>query len=553
AGRTRLVRVDLRDGQITPLYDPERLNQIAFPTVSRDGRTIIASRVSDTLGRDLIAVDVATGLVKRVEETDDPAMELHARFSLDGDWLLYASDRTGIFDLYARRWPDGPTYRATRVVTGALSPALSPDGRTLAMSVITSDGFDLADTPFNPAALLPLPPAADPPAPLRATLSDAPLPTPSRPYAPSETLWPVGWTPSFAFSSATESASVLGVEVDAGDPIGRHYFLAAFETQPEEESLSAALTWVYRRFVPTFVLNLTHSTRTRENGALWGAARTPWRERVTVGSASVSLPFSQAARGASASLSYTLAFTRPAENEDPTYDPLDPAPRLPDPSRNGVLSLSLGYSDVESHNYNAVSLEEGRSISLSLRLRHPVLASELTTAEIFWGWSEYFRPWLRHVLALRLNGAFGRGEVGRRAFFSLAAPPDDRNLLLDALDDIRFGNGALRGYPTGTVFGDRFVLASLEYRLPLFDISSGFSTLPLFLQRLKLAVFSDWAQADFKPLDWEPSAFHRSIGAEIVTEATIAWKKAVSARVGYAHGLDDDGEGQTYLFLGGWF
>ena len=47
-------------------------------------------------------------------------------------------------------------------------------------------------------------------------MSDAPfytpLPLPDRPYSPFDTLWPVGWSPAFSFSSADESATTLGLD-----------------------------------------------------------------------------------------------------------------------------------------------------------------------------------------------------------------------------------------------------------------------------------------------------------------------------------------------------
>lgn len=546
-GRTRLVRVDLTDGAVTPLLDPGELNQVAFPTVSRDGRHVVVSRVSQREGRDLVALDLATGAVQPL--TRDEALELHPTFSHDGRWLLYASDRAGVFDIYARAWPDGPTRRATRVVTGALDPALSPDGRTLTFRLITADGYDLAEADFDPEALLPVPPPADEP-PIRAAASAAPLP--DRDYDPLETLWPVAWSPAFSFSSAEDTASRLGIELEASDAASHHIFIGSFAGIPEEDAISVSLNYAYRRLTPNFNLGFNHTTRTREQGAFFGSAPQPFRERVTRASTSLGFPFSRSGHGASFGVGYGLDLFSPAENPDPVHEPRDASPRMPgEDTFAGSLTLSARYSHTDSY-VNAISTEQGRSVGVTARVRHPNLGGEVETAEIFFDYAEFVPLWWRHVLALRLTTAFGRGPSDRRVLFSLSGP-QERNVLIDALDGIIFGNNMLRGYPSGTEVGDRYVLVTAEYRLPLLDFFGGPSSVPLFLRRLKLALFTDWGQANEGPLDPNPLAYSKSVGAELITESTLGWRLPVSVRTGVAQGFDDAGELQIYFFLGSWF
>lgn len=548
-GRARLVRVDLADGAVTVLHDPGGVDQMALPVVAPDGRTVVAVRISETHGRDLVAVDAETGAVRPI--TADAALELHPRFTPDGRWLLYASDRTGVFDLYARRWPDGPTRRVTRTVGGALEGAVSPDGSLLVASVITPDGFDLGARSFATEALLPAG-DAEPVAPPRPPVPDRPLP--DRPYDPFETLWPVAWAPAFAFSSAEDSASRVGLSVEASDAAGHHVILGDFATQPAEESLEAAVAYGFRRLTPAFGLSLAHRTRTLEGGARFGDARHDHRERLTRVSGSVSLPFSRIGHGASAAARFSYVRADPAENPDPVFDPLDPAPAIPTSRESTDLTVSLRYGNAEAWN-DAISAEEGFQLAATMRLRDRRLGGEADTVELFADYQQFFPLWARHVLALRLNGALGRGDVGRGVFFALGGVPEPRNILLDVLDGVVFGTTFLRGYPSATVEGDRFVLAKLEYRLPLADIYRGPSTVPLFFRRLKLALFTDWGQATRAPdpLRWTPDAFSRSVGVELVSESTLGWRLPVNVRLGWAEGLDEGGETQVYAFLGSWF
>lgn len=546
AGRTRLVRIDTADGRISVLHDPGGLDQVGFPAISPDGSQVVATRVSQRHGRDLIVVEVATGEVKAL--TRDEALELHARYSPDGAWIVYASDRTGIFDIYARSVIDGSERRLTHEITGGLDPVVSPDGRRLVYQVITADGADLFELPFEPPAS-----AADPPPGLperpRADVGDAPLP--ARAYAATETLWPVAWSPAFSFSSATDAASQLGVELEASDAAGHHFVLANVTTVPEVQALTTSLAYSLSLFRPSIGLNLSHGTQVRANGALHGSLPQPWRETVTSFGGNLSLGFGRAARSASAGLGYAYTTFRGARNVDAVHDPFDQAPFAPPNTDRGSLALTTRYGDTDSTPY-AISTEEGRSFGLTLRIRHPYLAGEVETAEIFFDYEEFIDLWWRHALALRVITAFGRGDSGGRILYALGAP-QERNVFLDALDEIFLGSTFLRGYPAGTVQGDRYALFTAEYRMPVADVFSGFSTVPAFFRRLKLALFTEWGQADTKPLEIEPSAFKKAVGAELLSEATVGWRLAMDVRLGYAIGLDDEGEGQWYFFLGNWF
>lgn len=544
AGRTRLVELDLATGALTVLHDPADLNQVGFPVYTPDGRGVVFTRISQRHGRDLVVVDRASGAVRGL--TADAAMELQPRFSPDGRWLVYASDRDGIFNLYAQAWPAGPTRRLTRVVTGALDPEVTPDGRHVVFRMLGAGGSDLHRAPFLPG---PSPAPSTEPDLRRADTSAAPLA--NRAYAASETLWPVAWSPSFTFSNIQEAATQLGVDFEASDGAGLHLVAASVQTMPEVDALALSGTYFYTGLRPGLSVNASHNTRAQANRALHGSLPQPWRERVTSVGAGVGLPFSRAGRSGSAALRYSYTVFDPAENPEPVHDPLDESPRIPTGEDRGSLSLSVRFGDVDATPF-AISTEAGRVFGTTVRVRHPKLGGELETAELFIDYTEYIDLWWRHALAIRLVTAFGRTAQRDRVFYALGAP-QERPVFLDALDQIFFGGTILRGYPAGTVRGDRYALLTAEYRLPVFDLFRGFDSAPLFFRRMKLAVFTDWGQADTSPLAPEPGAFKKGVGAELLSDAVIAWRRNMSVRIGYAYGINAGGEHQTYFFVGQWF
>lgn len=547
AGRTRLVRLELATGALSVLYDPGGLDQVGFPHISPDGQTVIATRLSQRRGRDLIAIDAATGATRPL--TDDGALELHPRFSPDGAWVIFASDRTGIFDLYALNVATGARHRLTRTLGGALDPAVSPDGRRLVFQAITAGGYDLAEIPFQPTPGLAMGATTRRPPPPRPLSAASPLP--DRPYDFTETFWPVAWTPSFSFSDIAQVGSQVGLSATASDAAALHILTADLATQPSEEAYSVNAAYAYRGSRATVGLGLLHNTRTLGRAAIYDSARQDYQERLTSGAVSLSLPVNRTGHSVGYTLRYDVTQYAPGINATPQYDPLDSPPRFPEGRLVAGLSFSLSYQDAERWP-ESITPEEGQSGGVTVRLRDPAFGSDFSTAEVLFSYSRYQGLWGRHALVGRLNGAYGRGRTRGRIRYALGPAPE-RNLLLDQLDNVVFGSGYLRGYPVGTAVGDRYVLAQIAYRLPVADLFFGASSVPFFLGRLKMSVFSDIAQASDDPLEARPGAFKKSLGLELLTETTVAWRQPFNVRVGWAHGLDAGGEGQLYFFLGNWF
>lgn len=544
-GRTRLVRVDAADGAVRVLADPGGLGQVAFPAVSPDGRWAVATALVDTR-RTLWLVDLETG--DRRALTDDDALSIHARFTPDGRAVLYASDRSGVLEVYRRDLDADAAVRLTRTVTGVTGPALSPDGRYLVASLLVSRGEDLAVVPT--AGLLAGPQgAARPVEAIRPDVGAVPLP--SRPYAPLETLAPVAWSPAFALSSPEDTAGQVGLLVEAADAVGRHIVFGDFNTLPAEQDWRAQVAYAYRGLTPSLNATVARTTRIRPGGAYYTGARHDWRESISTLALGASLPFSRAGHSASASMRYVYERLEPLGNPTPTFDPLDRAPAFPSASAGGNLVVGLSWSSRDSA-LLALSSETGGSANVTLRLRDPMLAGEASTAEVFWDTARFVDLWGRHVLALRLSGAVGVGDDVRGVYYALSPAPE-RNLLLDALDQIYFGSTYLRGFPTGTVAGSRYLLGTAEYRLPVFDLYRGFGTAPVFGRNVTFAAFTDWAQARERDYRLWPNAFRKSFGLEVAARGVLGWRLPVDARLGAARGLGADGETQFYFFLGPWF
>lgn len=263
-GTNRLVEVDLADGSVRPLttFDPEV--HWAYPSIAPDGTLIAASRWTEGGYYDVVVLDRDGGGARRV--TRDRAVDMAPTWSPDGRWLLWSSDRTGIWNVVAlpvarlsndtdsdaasdSSGPGSPAGSAppdglvqlTHVVTGALYPAVDPAGRWLYFSGYHADGWRIERIPFEPeAGLAPLPAdprvvpssgsGGPPTSPVAEARSDT-VPGEVGPYSAVPSLWPRYWLPDYgsaedALLSGRGPVEVfgprLGARTSGRDLLGRH-------------------------------------------------------------------------------------------------------------------------------------------------------------------------------------------------------------------------------------------------------------------------------------------------------------------------------------------
>jgi Tol biopolymer transport system component len=126
-----------------PLTEPTQFGR--YPTdVSRDGKTLVYHEVAQE-GYDLGLIETNNaGTPRKFLATR--FNEVQGRLSPDQRWMAYASDESGRFEVYVRRYPDGAN-QSTLSIAGGMQPRwradgrelfyLEPDGQLMAVSVIT--------------------------------------------------------------------------------------------------------------------------------------------------------------------------------------------------------------------------------------------------------------------------------------------------------------------------------------------------------------------------------------------------------------------------------
>lgn len=144
-----LVLLNADGGEIRPLVSKTGMYFDA-PCWSPDGR-MIAAVVKSGRNADIVTVDPATGEMQLLFASD-VAEDNEPEFSPDGKWLVFSSDRSTIWNIYAWNLEERKLFQLTSVPYVAGSPHLSRDGATLSYADTVRGVKQVRVLPFAPRA-----------------------------------------------------------------------------------------------------------------------------------------------------------------------------------------------------------------------------------------------------------------------------------------------------------------------------------------------------------------------------------------------------------------
>lgn len=535
-----IANVDDIEGSQEVLVQSERFEQVYTPRFSPDGKKVAYSAWRKGGYRDIQVIDLATRVVTHV--THDRAMDTGPAWSPDGSLLYFSSDRTGIANIYAWEPATDRVLQITNLVSGAYTPAPSPDGTRLAYIGYTSRGYDVYMLDLDPSTGRPASPYVDNrPAPSEADALIADL---STRYVGARTLYPRYWGIDLEEDAFGRQ---LGISTRGEDAAQFHAFFARLGVSLTEGYVNVELRYTLRRMPPDLSVAFVRGVTPR-GGFVVNGRRQPYVEDAYGGRLTISQLFPRSFQSNRLSASYGLTWTRSLSTFEGTLDPNRPPPIIPATGLNADIGISWTYNDARRHLYDYTP-SEGRTLGASLSFAHPGIGSQFESIRAAWFIRRFIEmPWAQHhVIAVRYGGGAGEDSRGERGMFSLGGFPDT-SLIEQLLNFEQLGGVALRGYPAFSIVGDRFQLLQTEYRFPLTRVLRGPGTVPVFFDRMYGLVFFDYGNAYFGPLDLND--FRKGTGAEILMDFTLGYVQPFTLRLGFAYGLDEGGGAQFYVNFG---
>ena len=272
----QVVTIDLEEAKMDTLLFLQGQSLFA-PRWSPDGNQL-ALAVRDSAGGQNIAVynpaldSLFYPFGRNRFHDASPCWEASGRF------LLFSSDRSGRFNIWAGDPSSGKLWMVTDSEFGAFAPDVSPDGRKIAFVEYTPFGFRAAEIPFNPASWTPagfvtrvLPPGLMPRDAVRAT-GGSKAQGSFAVHAYWQTLIvglvPHGWFPLLL---SGESGWMPGMFLISEDPLHRVSYQAIASVDTRTRQLNHDFSFRFAPFWPALWLrsyNLPDHTNVA-NGEYW--------------------------------------------------------------------------------------------------------------------------------------------------------------------------------------------------------------------------------------------------------------------------------------------
>ena len=561
-GSQNLALIDARapgDDASTRLITAYTMQRISSPRWSPDGKTL-SYAITDNAGQTRIRLyDMATGKDQLLLTLSHTAA--WPVWSRDGSSIFYVSDETGVFNLFAYVLTEGKSYQVSHLLSGAVQPDPSPDGRSLLVSNYSSRGFKIAQMTLDRSRWmerrgpsLPLTrtiaasdqaasdqaAAGSAPTGKAAAVNDATEPVAAdasgtteaatSSYSALKTVYPHFWLPRL-WDDGSDQA-VVGAFTAGADVLGYNSYAVAVDYSSGRSRGYYYLAYQNDYFYPTLSLRAHAQPFLYSNLYQRG-------------------DYYELNKGLTAEVSVPLNFLESRYRFKAGYQLLDQKAlsRVDNNSRfNGVsvfqgrrdnLFAGISFDSVLRYPYS-VSSEEGRRLSFLYRYYAREIGSDQDLSEYSAQYHEYLRmptaALKHHVLYLRLSGALADGDLqfGQQAF-QIGGVPSELNPY------------PLRGYSDRSVTGKYVATGTLEYRAPLFFPLRGFGTLPAFAEKVHTALFVDAGRVWDDRNAFTNNEVKVGAGVELRADVTLGYWAKVTPALGFAHGFNQGGQNQIYF------
>lgn len=511
---------------------------VSAPRWSPDGGKIVYS-VKDNNGKSGIHI------YDTLEKTDRLLFEndnnnTYPTWSPDSRNIIYTSDKTKVFNLFAYSIEDGRNYQVTHLLGGVFQADVSPDGREIVFSSYDSRGFKIGSVGYTSENWMTTPgPAIEPywredVSAIKDTDFDSiirnrqsEIKNEPKPYSAAKTLLPSFWLPTL---SGDHQGTVAGAFTAGQDVLSYNTYLAQISYGTSSGKRYYDITYLNDYAYPTFILQ-TYARPVLYSGLIPGDGYFELNKSLIL---SMSAPLDYI----ESTYRFTLGYQVQEQEELGRVNNNTLSKVNVFEGRRDNVSAGVEFSNSLKYPYS-ISHEEGRKINLMYRHYSRETGSDLNSRELIVAYAEhYLIPsdyFKHHVLYLSLTGAASAGDRTVQQAFQLGGYPQQSPY-------------PLRGYPSRFATGQYIATGTLEYRAPVRYIFKGSGTKPFFYEKLHGAVFSDVGEV----WDEEFSIDKMKVGAGIEArlDMTLGYRLIkITPTLGLAHGFNKDGETIVYFTI----
>jgi hypothetical protein len=497
-----LLIMDADGKNIRPLISRDGLYWDA-PMWSPDGSTIAA--VIKEGGRNgIVFVNAREGGIHTLFALDSHGYN-DPSFSPDGYWLLFTSDRSGVWNVYAHDLRKNRTFRLTAVPYDSEEPLVSPDGRTLSFLYLSRGLSQVRTIPFSPEA------------------GEEISFVPGGPYTPPESADCGGkiaesrgiplraYTPYLRIPTGgvDENGSTIGLFLLGGDPVGVNTYQVTGLYGPDSERFEYAVNFTNRSLWPSITLRAYDSSF--EGNTIGGGDDFWFRERG--GEFSLGLPVIHRIAPSGIMSSYR------AGARIRKFDGLDGVTIDPKHDISTALFGEFTLSRIPESPARDLTPGWGQAIFIGYEKSMGALGSELPGRNTVIQLTQYApSPFDHHGFAFSFTHQNQNGSIH---YDTIGAIPR-------GYDDDDSGGGFNRR---------NTVNLSLDYHFPLWFADRGLGMTLLHLHLLRGSLFVDhgagW-NGDFNMEAWE-STVRTSVGGTLVASTTTFYVAPIDfgVAVGY--------------------
>jgi Tol biopolymer transport system component len=527
AGALELHRLSLNGDIEDVLWKSTQDEVISQFDISPDGKGLVADVWRKSFGWNLELFNFENKQWEAITTNTD--IQANPSYSDNGDSIIYSADYDGVYNLYRYNINARQHTKISNVIGGALQGQQLSSSDPLYYVGYTAEGTNIyrLDNAESKGII-------EPQVGSKLKTYDYQVEQFSEnEYSAWPSLRPRWWFPAL---SLDDDSTEIGFTTAGNDALGIHnYFLTlAFET--ENSIPLGSLVYAYsNRFL--FAVERSNNIFQDNNGDFERARPTDLVQAVFI------LPRT--------SLLSQHNFLLAASWEKDSDDTLASGALPADDFEDNLLGLAWLYNNARRYPLS-ISVNDGLNLRLVAE-DSDTFSSDYTGQVYTLDWKQFIRTGNESVFAFRLLQGWGTESPN---LFRLGGEDTGVSLSLTGLTGTAVfaeREYALRGYDEGKpqLRGRRAQIVSAEWRFPIERVERGIMAPPLGLMQWSGAVFVDSGAAYN---DDSPDEYFTGAGVEINADLNVFYMVPIRARLGYAHGFDENiGDDRVYLQVGASF